>query len=458
MMKKTLLIIDDEENMCHMLQAMLESYGYTISTATNGRIGLSLIKESVFDFILCDVRMPEMDGLTFLERGKEYLSESTLIMMSAFGSVDMALDAMKAGAYDFISKPFKSDEVILTLKKAEEREQLRKENKSLKEKIASIESSRKKEAMIAQSHSMQRVMEVTKNVAQYDTTVLVTGESGTGKELISRALHNYSPRKNRSLVAINCGSIPESLIESELFGHVKGAFTGAEYEKQGVFEQADGSTLFLDEIGELPLLMQVKLLRVIQENEIRKVGGSETRRVDVRIIAATARDLQQGVEQGTFREDLFYRLNVLPIELPPLRQRKDDIPLLCHHFIKKFNSSFGSHVVGITPEAMTLLLRYSWPGNIRELENAIQRGLVLTSSRYIEIEHLPSGIVNRKQTVRMVEPETAATLTLKDAQKQLERKMISTVLLQTDGNKSKAARTLNISYPSLLTKIKEHQI
>ena len=458
MINKTLLIIDDEENMCHMLQAMLESYGYTISTAVNGKMGLRLIKESVFDFILCDVRMPEMDGLSFLEKGKEYLGESTLIMMSAFGSVDMALEAMKAGAYDFISKPFKSDEVILTLKKAEEREQLRKENKTLKERIASIESSRTREAMIAQSNSMQRVLDVTKNVAQYDTTVLVTGESGTGKELIARALHQYSPRKKRQLVVINCGSIPESLIESELFGHVKGAFTGAEYEKQGVFEQADGSTLFLDEIGELPLLMQVKLLRVIQENEIRKVGGSKTQTVDVRIIAATARDLQHCVEQGTFREDLFYRLNVLPIELPPLRQRKDDIPLLCHHFIKKFNSSFGSTVQGVAPEAMTLLLRYSWPGNIRELENAMQRGIVLTNSRNIETEHLPAGIINSRQTAHMVEPETTATLTLKDAQKQLERRMISNVLLQTDGNKSQAARTLNISYPSLLTKIKEHQI
>lgn len=458
MVTKRLLIIDDEENMQHMLRTMLERQGYRVATAGDGSEGLALIKKNVYDFVLCDIRMPKMDGMEFIKQGKDFLADSTLIMMSAFGSIETALEAMKAGAYDFISKPFKSDEVLLTLKKAEERELLRKENRELKEKIASIQSEIKLGSMIVQSSSMLKIIELTQNVARYDTTVLVSGESGTGKELIARALHENSARSNRSIVAVNCGSIPENLIESELFGHVKGAFTGADSSKHGVFQQADGSTLFLDEIGELPLSMQVKLLRVIQEGEVRKVGAAKTEKIDVRIIAATARNLHDCVEQETFREDLFYRLNVLPIELPPLRDRKDDIPPLCHHFIKKFNSSLGTKVISVSPEAMALILRHSWPGNIRELENAIQRGIVLTGSYYIEPDHLPERLTKANTDMTLPEISSGEGLTLKAAQKMLERRMITNSLLVAGGNKSQVARALDISYPSLLSKIKQYRI
>ncbi len=452
-----LLIIDDEENMCHMLGAMIERHGYHITTAYNGQTALGLIQKEHFDFILCDVKMPQMDGMTFLKKGVDDLQESTVIMMSAYGTVDLAIAAMKAGAYDFISKPFKSDEVLLALKKAEERESLRRENRRLKDEIQEIHAPGAFHKMVGESAAMRKVYGLAGKVAGYNTTVLVTGESGTGKELIAHGIHTYSERNHKPFIAVNCGSIPENLLESELFGYVKGAFTGADKTKKGLFDEAHGSTLFLDEIGELPLAMQVKLLRVLQEQEVRAVGAAQTRKVDVRVIAATARDLQSQVDQGEFREDLFYRLNVLNIWIPPLRQRKEDIPSLCHHFIKKFNTRFAGDVRAVSPGAMEMLLNYPWPGNVRELENVIQRGMVLTRSNMIEREHLPE---NMGSMGRRFDDELAVAeeLSLKVAQKQMEAKLIARAMNKFAGNKSKAANALQISYPSMLSKLKEYDI
>ena len=455
-----LLIIDDEENMCHMLQAMIERHGYIVTTAFDGMSALEKIRDEHFDFILCDVKMPQMDGMTFPEEGAEYHQDSTVIMMSAYGTVDLALAAMKAGAYDFISKPFKTDEVLLTLKKAEEREQLRRENRRLKKEIADIKGDDGFGSMVATSAGMKEVFALAHKVAQYDTTILITGESGTGKELVARGIHKNSPRANLPFVAINCGSLPENLLESELFGYVKGAFTGADKDSKGLFKEADGSTLFLDEIGELPLAMQVKLLRVLQEQEIRPIGSSTANRVNVRILAATAKDLREQVQLGAFREDLFYRLNVVQIKIPPLRDRRDDIPLLCQHFIEKYNRKFQTKVNGLTEEAMKKILRFMWPGNVRELENTIQRGTVLASGTYIDVDHLPAilGVTQQHELPSNDFESTVENLSLKLAQRHLEEKFIKLALLEADGNKSQATKMLGISYPSLLNKIKEYGI
>ena len=322
-MKKKLLVVDDEANMRHMLGAMLSRSGYAVDQAENGEAALKAVSEKQFDFILCDVRMPEMDGMEFLERATAYIGDTTVIMMSAYGTVDLALQAMKAGAYDYISKPFKSDEVLLTLKKAEEREALKTENIQLKTTLKKIQLGEGFEKMVGSSEIMTNLFNIAKKIASYDTTVLITGESGTGKELLAKGIHCTSPRQSQDFLAINCGSIPEHLIESELFGFVKGAFTGADKSKKGIFAEADKGTLFLDEIGELPLAMQVKLLRVLQENEIRPVGANRQEKIDARIIAATSRDLQQAVKDGDFREDLYYRLNVMHLHISLLHNNFD---------------------------------------------------------------------------------------------------------------------------------------
>jgi two-component system response regulator AtoC len=376
----SVLIIDDEENMRHMLSTMLTRAGYTVQTAGDGRQALDLLDEQSFDFILCDVKMPTMDGMAFLNASAEKTANATIIMMSAYGTIDLAVKAMQLGAYDFISKPFKSDEVRLAIKKAEERIRLKRENIQLREQIQRIEARHQFGNLVAKSKIMQDVFVLAAKAAQYNTTVMVTGESGTGKELVARAIHYTGPRRKKALVPINCGSIPETLLESELFGYEKGAFTGADAPKTGLFEEAHGGTIFLDEIGEMPLPLQVKLLRVLQENEVRPIGASRSRSVDVRVIAATSRDLFQMVNDHTFREDLYYRLNVLPIHIPPLRDRTEDIPLLSQHFIQKFNESFGSRVKDISTGAMAELLQYRWPGNVRELENVIERAMVLSSA------------------------------------------------------------------------------
>ena len=454
--QKHLLIIDDEENMRHMLAAMLKKSAYIVDTAGNGREGLEMISQTSYDYILCDIKMPVMGGMEFLKAALDKLGQATVIMMSAYGTVDTAIKAMKLGAYDYISKPFKTDEVHLALKKAEERELLMRENRFLRERIRKIEKSYSFGNMVAKSKAMQSVFQLVVKVAQYNTTVLISGASGTGKELIARSIHNTGERAKKPLVPINCGGIPENLLESELFGYKKCAFTGATRDKKGLFEEADGGTLFLDEVGELPLSLQVKLLRAIQENEIRPVGSSKTKKIDVRLIAATAKNLEREVKKGAFREDLFYRLNVLPIHLPPLKGRVEDVPLLIQHFINMFNTRLNKNIKGIVPAAMTLLLNYHWPGNVRELENVIERAVVLAEGTTIQRENLPSHLEVKSEAGKT--DDVFAGYSLKLAQKVLEKKLITKALIATDGNRTKAVELLKISHPSLLSKIKEYNI
>jgi two-component system response regulator AtoC len=452
----SILIIDDEENMRHMLSKMLQRAGYQVQTAVDGRDGIARLESDMFDFILCDIKMPNMDGMEFLLEFGQNRSISTVIMMSAYGTIDLAVQAMQLGAYDFISKPFKSDEVLLAIRKAEERDQLKRENQVLKEQLRRIEEQNLFGNMVAKSNVMQSVIALAHKAAQYNTTVLISGESGTGKELVAKAIHQAGPRRPYPLIAVNCGSIPENLLESELFGYVKGAFTGADSTKKGLFEEAHKGTIFLDEIGELPLTLQVKLLRVLQENEIRPVGSAQSRKIDARVVAATSRNLDQMVAEGTFREDLFYRLNVLPVEVPPLRDRSEDIPLLCQHFIKQLNKTLGRKVKGIAPAAMAALLRYPWPGNVRELENAIERAIVLTDRDILD-EHSFSYSSLGAKTSSPLE-QACEGYSLKIAQRVLEKEMIIRALKATSSNRTQAARLLEISHPSLLSKIKIYQI
>lgn len=456
-MKKRLLIIDDEDNMLHMLQAMLAPFQYEISLFGDGEAATREIAENTFDFILCDVRMPGMTGLEFMERNGEVLNSTTVIMMSAYGSVDLAMEAMKRGAYDFISKPFKRDEVLLTLRKAEERESLRQENTRLKRELGI--RGKGFSGIIGNSKALNAVIDLAEKVSPFNATVLITGESGTGKELFARGIHESSPRAKKPFLAINCGSIPENLLESELFGYAKGAFTGAERSRKGLFEETDGGTLFLDEIGELPLEMQVKLLRVLQEGEVRRIGDSGIVSVDVRIVAATARNLSEEVENKTFRQDLYYRLNVLALHLPPLRERLEDVPLLCQHFIEKFSSNLGRDVRSFTGDAMAILLGYSWPGNVRELENTVQRAVMLSDEQVAGREVLPRSLQkNGGSRQAVLESACFSGFSLKEAQRILEAEMIARALEKTGGNKSRAAEILEISYPSLLSKIKEYRL
>ena len=453
---RRLLVIDDEQNMRHMLSVMLKKSGYLVETAADGVEGLAALEKQHYDFILCDIKMPNMGGMEFLTAAADKLQNTTVIVMSAYGSIDTAVEAMKRGAYDYISKPFKSDEVHLTLKKAEERESLKKENLLLKERIRKIGRENRFGNMIGKSKPMQAVFQLAEKVAHYDTTVLITGESGTGKELIARGIHFHGKRSGGPLVPVNCGGIPETLLESELFGYVKGAFTGADKNKKGLFEEAQGGTIFLDEIGELPLSLQVKLLRVLQENEIRPVGGSKTRKVDVRVIAATAKNLEEEIGRGYFREDLFYRLNVMPIEIPPLRDRAEDIPLLCQAFIDRFNRSLKRQVTEVSPVALSQLMKHRWQGNVRELENAIERAMVFAEGRQLQPDHFAPEIGNGTQ----LDPVGGLIegYSLKQAQRVLERKLIVKALEETGGNRTRAARLLEISHPSLLSKMKTYKI
>jgi two-component system response regulator AtoC len=454
---KQILLIDDEENMRHMLKTMLSKYGYHVTVAENGEVGLLNVKERLFDFILCDMRMPKMDGLTFLKKAKCHLDQSTVIMMSAFGTIDLAIKAMKLGAYDFISKPFKNEEIRLTIKKAEERERLKRENIELKDRLLRMGGNLHFGNMVGRSAAMQNVFSLALKVARFDSTVLITGESGTGKELVAQGIHKESERCQGPMVAVNCASIPENLMESELFGHVKGAFTGAEKNKKGLFELAENGTLFLDEIGDIPLSLQPKLLRVLQENEVRPLGGSTDRPVNVRVITATSKDLQLEMESGNFREDLFYRLNVVPVQLPPLRERQEDIPLLCQFFIRRFNETLKSDTKNISPEAMTVLMQHDWAGNVRELENAIERAIVLSDGTTLEVHNFP---MNGK-TVDHMEGKKAFDIegfSLKVAKSRLENKMIIRALAETSGNRTHAAKILEISHPSLLSKMKRYGI
>jgi len=443
------LVVDDEENIRLVLCKVLQKNGYTVEAAASAEEALARLEDFGPDFLIADVRMPGMSGLDLCRELSARASAATVIVMSAYGSVELALDAMKAGAYDYISKPFKQDEVLLALRKAEEREHLRRENRALREVIRRESTL---EGMLGKSEPMQRIFRTIEKVAAFDTTVRVSGESGTGKELVARAIHRLGPRHLKPFVAVNCGAIPEALLESELFGHKRGAFTDARSDKPGLFSEAHGGTLFLDEIGELPLLLQVKLLRALQEGTIRPLGGTRDLEVDVRVVAATVRDLQREVEEGRFREDLYYRLDVLSIRVPPLRERPEDIPLLIEHFLQKNNGKLGTHLSGVAAEARKALLAYPWPGNVRELENVMERAVVLAEGDEIAFDDLPPRLKEPMDPIaRQLETDE---LSIKKTQRFMERTLIAKALERTGGNRTAAAKLLEISHRALLYKIK----
>jgi two-component system response regulator AtoC len=453
---KRVLVVDDEINMRHMLQVMLTKAGYLADAARDGFEALEKLEGGEFDLVLCDLKMPRMDGMTFLRQAREKYPEGTFIMMSAYGNIDDALEAMKIGAYDYISKPFKTDEVLLTLKKVDERERLKAENLSLQKKIKRIEQKYSFGNIIARSEAMRHVFDLVSKVADHKTTILVTGESGTGKDLIARAIHQSGNRAAAPMVSINCGGIPENLLESELFGYKRGAFTDAVKDKPGRFEEADGGTLLLDEIGEMPLSLQVKLLRVLQEGEITPLGGVGSKKIDVRVIAATSKDLRKEVETEKFREDLFYRINVMTIHLPALRERRGDIPLLVGYFIEMFNQKLKKDIEGLSSEAMPILMGYGWPGNIRELENVIERAVLLAKGRWITPEELPPSVTSDQSVSPSLVPD--GILSLKKASRLVERELIFKALDLTGGNRTQAAKILEISRPKLISKIKDYKL
>lgn len=450
--KKKILVVDDEENLRHMLQVVLGKQGYSVDVATDGEEALRMVQNSEYDFILCDIRMPVVDGPEFLQRSIASGVASTIIMMSAYGTVDTAIECMKKGAYDFISKPFKNDEIILVLKKAEEREHLKEENRRLRE---DMEREYSFSSIVGKTARMQEIFSLVKKVCDFKTTVLILGESGTGKELIARAIHFNSNRKKAPFVAVNCGAIPENLLESELFGHVKGAFTDAVSDKAGLFEQADSGTLLLDEIGEMPAFLQVKLLRVLQEGEIRPVGAASAKKVDVRLVSATSRDLAADVASGRFREDLFYRINVFSINVPPLRERTEDIPFLVRHFLQKYAAMVGKDDVRISPGFLSCLMDYPWPGNVRELENCIERALVLCEGSELGCDCLPENLCPDERFSDVSEG-ALEEFSLRRASEKLERDFIRKALEKTGGNRTHAARILEISHRALQYKIKEY--
>ena len=449
---RRVLVVDDEENLRLVLKTLLRRHGYEVESAATGEEALGLVDSFGPDVVLTDVRMPKMGGLDLLAAMKAKGNDATVIVMSAYGNMDLAIDAMKAGAYDYVQKPFKHDEVVLALRKAEEREALRRENRALRDEIR---KEHRFEDILAKSASMQEIFRTIVKISEYKTTVLITGESGVGKELVARAVHRRSKRGG-AFVALNCGAIPENLLESELFGHKKGAFTDAVADRRGLFEEAHGGTLFLDEIGELPLGLQVKLLRVLEDEKIRRLGETRDLQVDVRIVTATHRDLLAETKAGRFREDLFYRLNVLHIHCPPLRERREDIPLLIEHFLARNNARLGTGVRGLDTETRRLLYEYAWPGNVRELENTIERAMVLSEGDTITATDLPERVREARDPVQM--QLASGELSVKKTMRIIEEILIRRALQKTKGNRTRAAEVLEISHRALLYKIKDYEI
>ena len=448
-MADRILIVDDDDALRDSLQLVLATEGYQVSAAADGTAALAQIEASPIDVVLCDLRMPGLDGLELIPQLLRRAPGSTVILMSAYGTADLAIEAMQLGAYDYLAKPFEPSEALLAIRKARERERMRRANQLLRRDVQRAVGDR---PIVAASACMIDVLELVERAAEFKSTVLLTGESGTGKEVLARALHAQSPRRNDAFVAVNCGAIPETLLESELFGHTKGAFTGADRARRGLFAEASGGTLFLDEIGELALALQVKLLRVLQEEEIRPLGTAKPEQIDVRVVAATARDLDTEVREGRFREDLFYRLNVVRISIPPLRERREDIPLLVDHFLARFRDLLGKEIRGIADDALARLSGYAWPGNARELENVIERAVILADGDRITIRELPE-ITTQTQNG----PDAASDLSLRRARRALEAEMIERALRATDGNRTRAAKLLEISHRALLYKIKEYR-
>ncbi|MFH0788746.1 MAG: sigma-54 dependent transcriptional regulator [Pseudomonadota bacterium] len=449
MAKKTILVADDEASHRLMLKAHLKEEGLEVIEASNGQEAIDLVSRHFYDLILMDIRMPVMDGLEALSRIKKISPAVPVIMMTAYGSINSAVEALKSGADDYLTKPLDMDELLLKVKKSLHYRQLEEENLLNRERLGMrFDFS----SIIGKSPAMKELFETLTMVAPSDATVLLLGESGTGKEIVANALHQNSPRKDQAYIKVNCAALPETLLESELFGHEKGAFTGAMARKKGRFELADGGTLFLDEIGEMSPATQAKILRVIQEKEFEAVGGTKAIQVDVRIIAATHKDLETEVKEGRFREDLYYRLNVVPITIPPLRNRKEDIPLLAEHFLRISSQKNNRDIKNFEPRVLDDLVRYPWPGNVRELENIIERMVIMSRGDLILIQDLPRDLKAPP------DGEVEATRFLGSSLKEIEKEVITKTLEQTEGNRSKAAVILGVTRKTLQNKIKEYEI
>jgi two-component system, NtrC family, response regulator PilR len=457
MAKARILVVDDEKSMRDLLSITLGKEGYDVLTAAGGEPAIEMLHRDSVDAVITDLRMPKVDGLQVLRAAKEISPDTAVIVITAVASTETAVEAMKLGAYDYITKPFKLDEVNLIVRNALERKRLRDENLYLRRQL---ETQHRFENIIGKSGRIAEVFDTIRKIADSPSTAMVSGESGTGKELVARAIHFNSFRRDKPFVSVNCGAIPEGLMESELFGHVRGAFTGAIANKVGLFSAAEGGTLFLDEITEIPALLQVKLLRAIQLREIRRVGDTKDVKTDVRLIAASNRDLEEAVEEGVLREDLFYRLNVIPIQLPPLRERREDIPLLVAHFLQKFSKELGKDVRGVTPEALAVLERYRWPGNIRELENVLERAIVLGAGEILEVDSLPASVrhvgPDRRGTGVLEIPDDGLDLeaTLDD----LENRYLQRALDRTGGVQTKAAELLKMTFRQFRYKLQKHHM
>lgn len=449
-----ILVVDDERSMRDLLSIMLKRDGYEVVVADTGDIALRALRDEIFDLVITDIMMPKVSGLDILKFSKEVAPETLVIMITAYASAETAVEAMKVGAYDYITKPFKIDEIKLVIKNALEKKFLKDENRRLKKEIAVRNGY---EGFVGSSEPMKKVFALIAKVADSKSNILITGESGTGKELVARAVHCNGNRKDRPFVTVNCGALPEALLESELFGHMKGSFTGAIDNKPGLFEVADGGAIFLDEIGEMPLQLQVKLLRVLQEREFKRVGGTSDIKVDVRVIAATNKDLHSQVAKGEFREDLFYRLNVIPVHLPPLRDRRDDIPALVDYFLKKYGPAGEPR--RIAPEALLRLKNCEWKGNVRELENAIERAIALSEEPLIRSEHLPepsSGCGNNVAIPSVISSDHPVDL--ERMVQDMEVEFLNKALEKAHGVKTEAAKLLNLSFRSFRHRLKKYGI
>ncbi|MBC7743000.1 MAG: sigma-54-dependent Fis family transcriptional regulator [Bdellovibrionaceae bacterium] len=457
-MKSRILVVDDEESIREFLEIMLKKEGYEVTTAEDGLRAKDILSKKSFDMVISDMQMPNMTGIELLKYVKESYPELVFMMITAFGTTETAVDAMKMGAYDYVTKPFKIDEVRLNIANALRSKNLETEVRVLKKELVKEYSFQN---MIGNSAAMHTIFDLVKRVSQAPTNVLITGESGTGKEVVAKAIHYNGPLKDRPFVTINCGAIPENLMESEMFGHKKGSFTGAIADKSGLFEVADGGTLFLDEVGELPVSIQVKLLRAIQERVIRRVGATDDMKVEVRIIAATNRNLEDMVSKGTFRQDLFYRLNVIGIRTPSLRERSDDIPLLANFFLRKYNEKLNKAIAMISNEAMEILKKYNYPGNVRELENMIERTVALEAGSTILPESLPP-MVNTTSGRKMASSNEIEIgdegLDLDKVMGQIEKELLVKAIHSAGGIKKKAAKLLHISFRSMRYRIEKYNL
>lgn len=457
-MKARILVVDDEESIREFLEIMLKKEGYEVTTAEDGAVAKDILAKKSFDLVISDLQMPHMTGIELLKHVKESYPDVVFMLITAFGTTETAVEAMKMGAYDYVTKPFKIDEVRLNIANALRTQNLEVEVRSLKKELVKEYSFQN---MVGNSTAMHSIFDLIKRVSQAPTNILVTGESGTGKEVIAKAIHYNGPLKDKPFVTINCGAIPENLMESEMFGHKKGSFTGAIVDKAGLFEVANGGTLFLDEVGELPLSIQVKLLRAIQERIIRRVGATDDMKIDVRIIAATNRNLEDMVAKGTFRQDLFYRLNVINIKSPSLRDRAEDIPLLANHFLKKYNEKLSKNINTISAEAMEILKKYNYPGNVRELENMIERTVALEAGATILPESLPP-MVNTSSGKKMASSQEIEVgddgLDLDKVIGQIEKEILVKAIHTAGGVKKKAAKLLKISFRSMRYRVEKYNL